>query len=47
MKNRALCSQATFSIFSISEKVKSILDFEKWTKINVQKRDFQKSLENR
>ena len=29
-----------------NKKVKSILDFEKWTKINVQNRKVQKSFEN-
>jgi len=33
-----------FNIFDF-EKVKSILESEKWTKINVQKRNSQKSLE--
>jgi hypothetical protein len=33
-----------FNIFDF-EKVKSILEIEKWTKINVQKRISQKSLE--
>jgi len=33
----ALSSQPTFQVFFFQEKVKSILDFENWTKINVQK----------
>ena len=35
-----------FFIKNENEKVKSILDFEKWTKINVQNRKVKKSLGN-
>jgi len=35
---------ANFFKKSENKKVKSILGFEKWTKINVQNRDSQKSL---
>ena len=36
-----------FSKKNENKKVKSILDFEKWTKINVQNRKVKKSFENR
>jgi hypothetical protein len=35
-ENKALWCKSTFSKIKKFEKVKSILDFEKWTKINVQ-----------
>jgi len=35
-----------FSKKNENKKVKSILDFEKWTKINVQNRKVKKSFEN-
>ena len=40
-----LCSHPVFRFQLFKKKVKSILGFQKWTKINVQKRGVQKSLE--